>query len=454
MNVKQNKNKYKKRMELLNRQKKIFYRTVRSKLKQRIYRGGKVSRRLRKKYNLKVTGSYVEKARYHRQGLEVFPIKIPKKFCFFADPVGTNNFFKDLRKTICKKKPYDYHISHENTDEIGLAASFLFDQLLKDERTYWGQRGIVINFSGRISNVSKVNNFLLSYGLLKELGIPTRKFPPNSFDQDYGNKYITLKMQGSKKNLYQKSQASCLLVEYFDQCFRYNGMTITPDAQRDLIDSIGEIIGNAEEHCGKEDGQWYALGCYNKENHNCTFAIINYGRTIYENLSNKNSTAATVINRIKKIIDSHRPFLEKTYGKLTKAHEEPIWNVMALQDGISSLRTSAGRGRTRGQGIMDVLHFIEIVKSKNSVTKISLISGASAIIIDYAYPIIEKPVGEGKEIRRIITFNKEQDLRYPPDKRKVLTLKDKFEGTIFAGSFIIDKKYLLKSLEKKHGKGN
>ena len=98
-------------------------------------------------------------------------------------------------------------------------------------------------------------------------------------------------------------------------------------------------------------------------------------------------------------------------------------------------------------GITTVLHALILLT-------LSIKVSASMSDSNFKYPIVEKLVGDEKELRRVITFNKERDLKYPPDKRKVLALKDKFEGTIFAGSFIIDKKYLLKSLEKTHDKNN
>jgi len=273
-------------------------------------------------------------------------------------------------------------------------------------------------------------------------------FSTENIDLDYKKNYRTVKFTGESLHTYQKSVASVKLTEYFDQCFKDNNLELKEDAKTNLIDVFGEIIGNAEEHCGIANGMWHVLGCYNKEKHECGFSIINFGKTIYDNLSDKSSTSAVIIRKINKIMDSQRPFLKQIYGLFSDQYEEPIWNIMALQDGISSKRTESGPGSTRGQGIMDVLDFIEVVKAPKNGAKIAIVSGNSTILIDYKYPIIHKEIGDSKENRRMIAFNKYNDLHQLPDQNKVFLIDHKFEGTIFSGKFVINEKYLVKRLRK------
>jgi hypothetical protein len=380
-------------------------------------------------------------------------IAVPKIFCFKKDPHGASDFFIDLKNGLSRKKPFNLNISHENTEEIGLSASYLFDKLVKDYRAKWRRLGVEIGLSGRISIRSKqVNNFLLSFGLLKELNISAIHFTTGQVDFDYKDKYLTFKCQGSKKQNFKKSEASTGLVNYFNGCFNYNGLQITEEGRSTLVDTFGEIIGNAEEHCGNEDGNWFALGCYDKDTHVCGFAIINFGKTIYENLSDETSTASEVIGKIRDVIESNKPFFDKIKQVVNTDHDEPIWNVMALQDGISSKRTTSGKGRTRGQGFMDVLSFIDNVKAEDNGATLCLVSGKSAIIVDYQYPILNKKIANKDESRRILAFNKTGDLHRPPDLQKVIFLKNHIEGTVFSGSFRIDEKYLKSRLENKNDK--
>ncbi|MDD4954488.1 MAG: hypothetical protein PHP17_00395 [Candidatus Omnitrophica bacterium] len=427
---------------LVRRQKKLFFREIRSRLKRRLSRKARLPRVIKIKYHL-YNRYYVEKKAQRARKLEVCTIEIPEKFCFFSNPVVTNEFFEKLNTIFKRRKPRDIFITHENTKEISLSASYLFDRIIKEERNYWQKKGIFIRLSGKISRLKKVNDFLLSFGILNELGINAEKFSADIVDFDYKDKYFTIKIDGSRLNPTNKGKASEELAEYFNNCLRHNGFEMNIATKSSLIGIIGEIIGNAEEHCGNNEGKWHALGCYDKDEHNCSFAIINYGKTFYENLSDEKSTAAEVIARVKAIIDKQKPLWEKVKGKIFQSQdEEAIWTVMALQDGISSKRTEFGQGSTRGQGIMDVLTFIDAIKSPKKAAEIYLISGHAEIIIDYTYPIVNKEVGAMKEVRRIIAFNKAADLHQIPDDKKVIYLENKLEGTIFAGNFRIDRKYL------------
>jgi hypothetical protein len=334
-----------------------------------------------------------------------------------------------------------------------LAESFLFDRIVGQHKVKWQERNVVISFSGKISRDSKaVNNFLLSFGWLKELGIKPN-FGPAFIDKDYSEKYVTYKMVGSRLRNADKSRGSIDLIDYFDKCLQHNGFQIKETAKSSLVDGVGEIIGNAEEHSGTPDGEWHISGCYNKDTHSCDFAIVNFGRTIYQNLSDNKSTAAEVIKHVEEVILSHRSaysglkqfITENVFDALNQ--EEPIWNVMALQDGISSQRTLSGTGNTRGQGIMDFLAFISGIKAPGSA-EIFLHSGHSLIKIDYAYPIKKKLIGPNKEPRRRMVFNEKEDLLRPSDPEKVIYLKNEFKGTIFAGSFKIDRQHLIEQGSK------
>ena len=151
---------------------KRYFRRMRSKLKKNISNGSHVSRRIRKKYNLKHISHISTRRNYRKKILATIDIIIPEIFCFIEDPKGTSKFFNNLRNILDTNEPYNLSISHEKTTSIGLSASFIFDTMIKEYIGHWNKSGIKIHLSGKISLKSKeVNNFLLSYGILKELGI-------------------------------------------------------------------------------------------------------------------------------------------------------------------------------------------------------------------------------------------------------------------------------------------
>jgi len=436
-------------------ERKRFFRRIRSRLKRRLRRGGRLRAAAKTKYRLKPVDPYDRiRFRAHHKGLEFRIVKILENLSYFENPFETSVFFESLQVALSKTTPFNLDISHKTTRRLGLAESFLFDQLIKQHKARWDARRIPVGVKGTISDVKDVNNFLLSFGLLKELGIPPAKFAATHLDPDYEKKFVTHKSQGSSQQSTQKGIASVALIEYFDNCLRVNGFQMIPKAKGDLINAMGEIIGNAEEHSGNPNNEWHALGCYNKDTHRCDFAIINYGRTIFETLSDKQSTAVDVVKDIETVLLAQKEWYEKLtklFGdkfKFAPHQEEPLWNVMALQDGISSKRTAGGAvGNTRGQGLMDFLGFIDGIKTEGTA-ELFLLSGHSLIKIDYEYPIAKHAVGPNKEMRRFLAFNKQGDLHYLPDNEKVIYLRQKFPGTILAGSFNIDQLYLTKKFAK------
>lgn len=371
---------------LKNIRKRRFYHNMRVKLKAKLCRGGKVNKVILKKYKLKNCNKFETIGTLYKQNIPIFEINIPEIFSFIEAPKETQSFFRKLKGKLNHKYPYSLQIIHSRCKTIDLAASFIFDKIIKEEISYWQKYRVKIELSGLISEVSKkVNNFLLSFGLLSKLGLLNHNFGEKEIDFDYNHKYYHVSFKGSKLQGYKKSLASVSLVDYFDNCFKHNHLEIVKDTKLDLMNKIGEIIGNAEEHSGGKNGEWYALGCYDKDAKECSFAIINFGKSIYETLSDKNSTAADVIEKITEVIDSNRKIHEKIGLSFDKYQEEPLWTVMALQDGISSKRTSTGQGRTHGHGIMDVLTFIGAVKDDANGAKVCICSGHSSVLIDYAY---------------------------------------------------------------------
>jgi len=424
------------------------FRKIRSNLKHKILHGGKVSAEIRAKYNLEAFNNpkyRKTKVKIKKRSTENWlPINVPKILCFLSDHDGTLRFLAELSEKLLRRKPYNLHLIHTNTEVIGLAASFIFDFLVEIYRIRWDDKGITIKVSGETGSNRQVNNFLLSFGFLSESKWDS-DLPAGFVDKDYKDKFETLKFKGSSKASHLKSNAATELAAYFGRCYRHNNYLLSDDVMGNLADAFGEIIGNAEEHSSQNGNSvtWHAMGCYDKDRNFCRFAIVNYGNTIYYNLTREDSTLSDIISYVKDMINGQKSFLKRFKDKvLSKEEEEPLWNVMALQDGISSKRTKSGQSSTRGQGLMDVLNFISDLKANEDIAEVALISGRSKIIIDYTYPITRKSVGTQSEERRQIFFNKSRTFKEEQDPEKVVLMKAGFEGTIITGRFRINEKYI------------
>lgn len=416
-----------------------FYRRIRSKLKRKLGKNGNVSITIRRKYNLT--------RRFGRGMYRITnwqSIIIPEKFCLIEDHNETLKFLETVRKILKNKRPANLEFDHSNTKIIGLAASFLFDKIIRQYIDKWKKQRYFINQKGKLTDSRRVNNFLLSFGLLNELGIKLENISKDLVDKDYNAKFLTYKKTGTNKIEKDKADVSTELTDYFNSCLRYNGFELTTDGSLNLIGAFSEIVGNAQEHAhgtgNNATVEWYALGCYDKDTKDCSFAIVNFGKSIFENLSDTNSTTSDVIERVKKIIQSNSTFVKRFNS------EEPIWNVMALQEGISSKRTSKGKGSTRGQGMIDVLELIGKIINEKEKNNIAIISGYSKILVDYTYKIVYNEVmssiSSSLEKRRQIIFNKGRSLHEPQDENYVKVMKIKFPGTIITGKFHLDKQFL------------
>lgn len=432
------------------------YRNIRSYLKSRIRRNAKIDHETIIKYNLHGARKYI--LFFFCNGKKIvrdtIRISVPEYLCLVKDHNVALNFIRQVELTLNSDKPVNLYIDHRNTKYLGLSASYIFDKRLRDYLRYWKNKGYDIKIRGDISDVKEVNNFILSFGFLADLDIVSN-FDTEHVDLDYKNKFEMFKAEGNSDKEHLKGNASTELAGYFKKCFNYCNLDLTAAGVGKLSDAFGEIIGNAEEHNKDKPTKWHVLGCYNKDSKYCSFAIINSGTTIFQSLSDEESTSSEVLQEVSGIIKSNKSMLKNIAERGKSGIEEPLWNVLALQDGISSKRQLEGTSSSRGVGLMDVLEFIEELKSNDGNCYVSVISGRSKIIIDYDYPIKEVPVGDNNELRRQIAFNSAGSFYEEQDPQKVFYMDGSFLGTVITGKFKINEEFLVSKLENlKNGKND
>lgn len=418
------------------------FRKIRSRLKSKLRRRANLPTLIKKKYNLLNYKHSHPKLMRAKERIEII---VPEVFCLMHDHEKAIKFLNEVEEQLKENPKSNLFVNHYNTKTIGLAASYLFDSKIKNYIEESRNIGYRISLIGKFSEDKDVNNFLVSFGLLNELDIK-ENYDRSRVDEDYGSKLLTYKISGSAIKPLKKGTASLGLSDYFNRCFNHNGFYIHAEALERISYAVSEIIGNAEEHAEENNKDWKVLGFYNKVNSTCSFAIVNYGCTVYESLSGRSSTSRDVLASIEKVINSHKSLLQKSKDLVKGVTEECIWNVMALQDGISSKKPESGKGSSRGQGLLEVLSFIDEIRDEGDTTEIDFISGSSKIRIDYEYPIVREEI-EGKLVRKIM-FNKERDLFKLQDESKVIKMSDSFRGTIITGKFIINSKYLSEKLNK------
>lgn len=186
--------------------------------------------------------------------------------------------------------------------------------------------------------------------------------------------------------------------------------------------AIGEQFDNILEHALESDIG--TICCfYNKISQEITVLIYNFGNTIAETLTEKiisEELPFEISNNITDVISNHLKKKLFTFG--SKFTVENALTLLAIQEGISSkLKVN----ESRGFGLMDFLgHCFEL----SMETKVSFISGSTAIKIDKKYPIGIANVF-GRE-RRILAFNKENDIYEQPDSNYVRNIGVAFNGVL------------------------
>ena len=317
------------------------------------------------------------------------------------------------------KKEVVLHISHKKTKKIGLIASHLFDKKISEIKILMKRRRLPLQIVGEVSDDKKINNFLLSFGLLKKLGISASE-TTSHYDLDHNEKSLRFARENSKIKPLEKQKAAVDLANYFNSCLNHQGYSLKEKYRAEFINSIGELIDNAEQHGGS---YWAVLGYYDKDNEVCKFAIFSEGKTIYQTLAGEHSTQREAVL---KMIPKQLSF------SMTRNSPEAecIWNVASLQEGISCMRTKKGEDSSRGQGLMEVVAFIKSIDQK---ALLSLVSGKSSIKINHKYDVSETVI-DGQVVRRIF-FNKEQSFNKPMDKDNVFLNKENFQGTAASGNF-------------------
>lgn len=259
-------------------------------------------------------------------------------------------------------------------------------------------RSILSNLKSSVSSTFEDEN---------ECMINERVIIKRSSSENFGQQYRVKATEIT--NMVEKAIQQSRLDEGFKLPFNIHGA---------IKSAIGEQFDNILDHALESD--FGTICCfYNKLNQEITILIYNFGDTIAQTLMKKELPGA-IADSINDVLASH---LKKSFFKLDSQFTvENALTLLSIQEGISSkLKVDD----SRGFGLMDFLgHCFDLSQE----TKVSLISGNTAIKIDRKYPIVQKNVF-GRS-RRIIAFNNENDLYLKPDSNYVTNIGVNFNGVL------------------------
>lgn len=347
-------------------------------------------------------------------------IQIPRVFCFSKNAYETIDIIKEVAYA-CKNN-LDIIIDHSECQYLDLGASTVMDVLIMEYKAKIKALRMHKCIRGKLSKSQKVNDLLKFSGIVKHLGL----------NNEMSNE---LELFPLKKNK-SPGTLGADIIEYYKRCLATKGFELTEQGELYFGNILGEVLINCKDH-GGENSQWYAMGHYITKEGNISLIIFNFGQTIFEGLNSKETSKET-IKDLDNITNKHIKLFNSKWDK------ETLWTLYALQSGVSRLKSK--EDPTRGTGTIKMIDGFQTLGKKiaddgkklNPI--MSITSGNVNIIFDGTYNLKEEHVDGG--IRKIIAFNKENDLYKLPDENYVKNIKNYFPGTIITMNFYIDNKYI------------
>lgn len=229
------------------------------------------------------------------------------------------------------------------------------------------------------------------------------------------------------------------MVDYVLKCMAKMNRTLTPDAEKNLFQVIGEILINAEEHSSCK--MRYTIGYFQELNENGQhigifhLVILNFGQTIYEKFKDPNCPNKEVVQQMKNLSDLYTK--RKLFSK-AEFEEQTLWTLYALQQGA----TSKADWRRGNGSIAFIESFFNLKGSqeKDNISYLSIVSGNTRINFDGTYRIKGVIKGKQKEKFKMMTFNNEGEIENKPDRKFVTFADNYFPGTIISAKICIKDK--------------
>lgn len=362
-------------------------------------------------------------------------IEIPKDFSLIQNPDESIEVLRKLFYLGINSKSNKLYIEHDRVKNLDICASTIMDVLIMEIEKIKKNQKQDFSILGHVKCEKKIMDILEVSGILKHLGI---------IDCDYKPDYI------QKLELIEcgaPDVVSTKVTDYINLCLNEQGFEFTREGKFNFSEMIGEVIDNCKLHGGRFS-KWYTLGHFTMEDDigECQLVVFNFGESIYDNLKNGETSSET-----RKSLEKITQYYKNKFSRQSW-NEEALWTLYSLQDGVSRLRDI--KNPDRGTGTATFIDLFQKIGNTidNNTPLMSVTSGKVSILFNDKYRIRNSNF-DGEE-RKIIAFNKENDLYKLPDKRNIRILKNKFPGTVISMKFYLDKKYLVKIMEEDENERN
>lgn len=370
--------------------------------------------------------------------------KVPKEFSLEENANESYKFIQNLLGALILQKYETVIIDYINCSKIDIGAQVLLDIILKDLILFYNKcnrfkrtRIRVKRIRGRNVINENVRQLLYSVGSpaihnnqrkIMDGVIPYPLCIHNR--EDAGN---LIKIQE------QKDIDTTKLMDYVINSLASLKLTLTGDKLDDLATVIGEILINAEEHSTTKFrfsiGYFHKLEKDGKQHGVLKLAILNFGKTIYEKFKDPECKNRDVVNKMSKLSNK---YTKNNLFKIKEFHEETLWTLYALQDGVTSVAPDLYR--KRGTGSITFIESFFNIKGENKnydqFSKMTILSGNTNITFDGTYnPKVRSINGEEY---KLMTFNDSGKLEDKPDPKYVKFVHNYFPGTIITAKILFN----------------
>jgi hypothetical protein len=358
-------------------------------------------------------------------------LRVPRVFSFIDQPNEALAFMGEFVKA-SRSGARQIFIDQEKSEAIDLCAGSLLNAFALEA----AQR-LRTNLGGRYPVASEPQEIVVATGAPKALGLALPHLVHfDTFPMRHGGTNRRSKLVPSTNE-----QVASDLCAYLVRCYAdLAGYTLTNDGERRLLNLVGEVLANAEEHAPGHD--WYLTGYLRKPGDkpfgDCHIAIFNFGPSLAETL--RSLPPGPYRSDVEALVDHHKRW--NFFGIVRPGwSEDGLWTLYALQEGVSRLNAP---DTSRGVGTADMISEFQRLggtADPNVQPKMCVVSGSTHILFDISRPMKLQKMENGPD-RRVIAFNEPNNLLEPPDTGFVTQLNSPFPGTLISLRFYIDSRYL------------
>lgn len=373
-------------------------------------------------------------------------IMIPSVFSISENAEQAIRLLKEVYTVVRCGQTREIVFDHADCIELGLSASTIMDIIVLAAVKYRERQGDYLKIEGCLPRNKAVKDILLASGLPYHLNADSFLH----YDAEHVERFETIKGQHDVK-ANKADGVSTKLVLYFNKCLKTQGFELNEEGLRLLSRILGEVISNCEIH-GGENATWYTQGHYQiRDDYSygeMQMLFLNLGETIYEGLVNDSSEETK--SRVNHMLECHRKNMNSNWD------EEMVLTVFALQEGISRLRDMNIKGyEGRGSGTVSMIEMFKAIgKSENGLKpQMTIVSGRTQVKFTDDYQLervrFDHDAVFGSGEKRIIAFNKENDIFSPADPCSVSKMSEYFPGTVVSLKFYLDNRYIVSKKGKR-----